>query len=84
MVEAVEHVTFSGNRVRTQGQEVIYITERCVIRLTENGLLATEIMPGIDPARDIVAASDDRVKLPDGAITLPLSILAQAPMGLQL
>ncbi len=81
MVEAVEHVTFSGNRARDLGQEVLYITERCVIRLTEGGLVATEIMPGIDPARDIVAASGGRVRIAEDAITLPLSLLADAPMG---
>ncbi|CAN1565111.1 COG4670 Acyl CoA,acetate/3-ketoacid CoA transferase [Paracoccaceae bacterium] len=81
MVEAVEHVTFSGKRARQLGQEVLYITERCVIRLTETGLLATEIMPGIDPARDIVAASAGRVQIAPDAITLPLSLLADAPMG---
>jgi propionate CoA-transferase len=81
MVEAVEHVTFSGKRALQLGQEVIYITERCVMRLTEAGLLATEIMPGIDPARDIVAASAGRVQIAPDAITLPLSLLADAPMG---
>lgn len=81
MVEAVEHVTFSGNRARDLGQEVLYVTERCVIRLTEGGLVATEIMPGIDPARDIVAASGGRVRIAEDAITLPLSLLADAPMG---
>ena len=81
MVEAVEHVTFSGKRARQLGQEVLYITERCVIRLTDTGLIATEIMPGIDPARDIVAASGGRVQVAPDAITLPLSLLADAPMG---
>ncbi|MCC5966411.1 MAG: acyl CoA:acetate/3-ketoacid CoA transferase [Natronohydrobacter sp.] len=81
MVEAVEHVTFSGKRARAIGQEVLYITERCVIRLSETGLIATEIMPGIDPARDIVAASGGRVQIAPDAITLPLSLLADAPMG---
>ncbi len=81
MVEAVEHVTFSGKRARALGQDVLYITERCVIRLGETGLIATEIMPGIDPARDIVAASGGRVQLAPDAIALPLSLLADAPMG---
>jgi acyl CoA:acetate/3-ketoacid CoA transferase len=81
MVEAVEHVTFSGKRARELGQEVLYITERCVIRLTEAGLVATEIMPGIDPARDIVAASGGRVQIADDAQVLPLSLLADGPMG---
>jgi acyl CoA:acetate/3-ketoacid CoA transferase len=81
MVEAVEHVTFSGKRARQLGQEVLYITERCVIRLDDAGLIATEIMPGIDPARDIVAASGGRVRIAPNAVTLPLSLLADAPMG---
>lgn len=81
MVEAVEHVTFSGNRSRQLGQDVLYITERCVMRLTDTGLVATEIMPGIDPQRDIVEASQGRVQLADDAITLPLSLVADEPMG---
>ena len=63
------------------GQDVLYITERCVIRLGAKGLVATEIMPGIDPVRDIMAASGGRVQIAPDAITLPLSLLADAPMG---
>lgn len=83
MVDKVEHVTFSGARAREQGQEVLYVTERCVIRLGDKGLVATEIMPGIDPARDIVAASHGRVTIAENAVTLPLSLLQKAPMGWQ-
>jgi acyl CoA:acetate/3-ketoacid CoA transferase len=81
MVQAVEHVTFSGARARAEGQEVLYVTERCVMRLGADGLIATEIMPGIDPARDIVAASQGRVRVAEGATVLPLSLLAEGPMG---
>jgi acyl CoA:acetate/3-ketoacid CoA transferase len=81
MVEAVEHVTFSGERAREQGQDVLYITERCVMRMGDTGLVAVEIMPGIDPVRDIVAASQGRVTVAPDAITLPLSLLRDGPMG---
>lgn len=81
MVEQVEHVTFSGERAREQGQDVLYITERCVMRLGEKGLVAIEIMPGIDPQRDIIDASDGRVQVAKDAITLPLSLLRDEPMG---
>ncbi len=84
MVDAVEHVTFAGRRAKARNADVLYITERCVMRLGENGLVAHEIMPGIDPERDIVAASDGRVSVANDATTMPLSLLQDAPMGLQL
>lgn len=84
MVDTVEHVTFSGKRALATGQEVLYVTERCVIRLTESGLLATEIMPGIEPGRDIVEASDGRVRVADDATLMPKALLAAGPMELPL
>jgi len=81
MVDAVEHVTFAGQRALRTGQEVLYVTERCVMRLTEGGLVATEIMPGMDPERDIVAASGGRVSVAENAVTMSKALLADAPMG---
>jgi acyl CoA:acetate/3-ketoacid CoA transferase len=81
MVEAVEHVTFSGARARAQGQDVLYVTERCVMRLDAEGLVATEVMPGVDPARDIVDASAGRVRVAPDAAPMPLALLAEGPMG---
>jgi acyl CoA:acetate/3-ketoacid CoA transferase len=60
---------------------VIYVTERCVIRLMREGLVATEIMPGIIPQTDIVAASGGRVKVATDARAMPKSLLAEGPMG---
>ena len=47
-------MTFSGRRAVALGQEVIFVTERCVIRLLPEGLTVTEIAPGISATRDIV------------------------------
>ncbi len=84
MVDQVEHVTFSGRRARETGQDVLYVTERCVIRLTDTGLVATEIMPGINPVRDIVEASGGRVKVAENAQLMSNSLFMQGPMGLEL
>ncbi|WP_298969063.1 acyl CoA:acetate/3-ketoacid CoA transferase [uncultured Roseobacter sp.] len=84
MVDEVEHVTFSGDRARALGQDVLYVTERCVIRLAEEGLIATEIMPGIDAQRHIVAASSGRVQVAENAKAMPKSLLGAHPMGMTL
>ena len=63
---------------------MLYVTERCVIRLAAEGLVATELMPGIDPARDIVAASHGRVRVAENATVLPLGLLSNRPMVLPL
>lgn len=84
MVDAVEHVTFAGRRARARGQDVLYVTERCVMRLEDDGLVATEVMPGIEPEADIVAASEGRVRVCGNAARMPVSLLAEGPMGLAL
>jgi propionate CoA-transferase len=54
-VEEVGHRTFSGPHAAQQEMDVFYITERCVFRLTAEGLELTEVAPGIDIERDILA-----------------------------
>jgi len=52
-----------------------------VIRLGEGGLVASEIMPGIEPARDIVAASGGRVRVAENASLMPVALLREEAMG---
>jgi propionate CoA-transferase len=54
-VDEVEHRTFSGPYAAEQDKDVLYVTERCVFRLTREGLELTEVAPGIDIERDILA-----------------------------
>jgi propionate CoA-transferase len=54
-VNEVEHVTFSGRTALTTKQPVLYVTERCVFTLSAEGMELTEIAPGVDLQRDILA-----------------------------
>ena len=54
-VETTEQVTFSGEFAARNNKSVIYVTERCVFQLTPEGLELTEVAPGIDIERDILA-----------------------------
>ncbi|HBW34844.1 acyl CoA:acetate/3-ketoacid CoA transferase [Desulfosporosinus sp. BICA1-9] len=55
LLQDVEHITFSGNYARKKGQKVLFVTERAVFRLGEQGLVLEEIAPGIDLQTDILA-----------------------------
>ena len=52
-VERVFKIVFSGHQAIKYGQEVLYVTERAVFRLGENGMILEEIAPGIDLEKDI-------------------------------
>lgn len=57
-VQEVEHRTFSAEQSLKSAQEVMYVTERCIFKLTKAGVLLTEIAPGIDLQKDILAHMD--------------------------
>ena len=43
-----------GKRAREQGQDVTFVTERCVIRLQEGRLVVTELAPWPDVQKDVL------------------------------
>ena len=54
-VDKVRSVSFSAKRAIANGQKVLYVTERCVFRLTPKGLKLVEVYPGIDVEKDILS-----------------------------
>jgi propionate CoA-transferase len=82
-VNKVEHVTFSGEVARLSGKSVLYVTERCVFRLTNEGLELIEIAPGIDLERDILAKMDFAPRIPNQPRLMDRRIFADGPMNLR-
>ena len=83
-VPQVQHVTFSGLRARELGQEVVFVTERCVIRLRPEGLTLTEIAPGISVSRDIVGQTSLDLRISPDLRQMDPRLFRSEPMGLHL
>ena len=58
LVKACEQITFSGRRAVMQNQDVTYVTERCVLKLTAGGIVVTEIAPGVELQSNILDQSE--------------------------
>ncbi|MDX5433350.1 MAG: acyl CoA:acetate/3-ketoacid CoA transferase, partial [Halomonas sp.] len=57
-VQRVDQITFSGRYAQETGKPVLFVTERCVFELIDGEVTLTEIAPGLDVERDILAAMD--------------------------
>jgi propionate CoA-transferase len=82
-VREVEHRTFSGKYSVQRGQSVLYVTERCVFRLADQGLELIEIAPGIDIERDILARMDFRPVMRRDPTIMDERIFRSRPMELR-
>jgi acyl CoA:acetate/3-ketoacid CoA transferase len=80
-VARVDHITFAAGQAGGSGREVVYVTERAVFRLTREGLLLTEVAPGIDPHRDVIEQMGFRPALADPLATMDTRLLRDGPMG---
>ncbi len=82
-IKEVEHRTFSGPYAAQRGKSVLYVTERCVFRLTAEGLELIEIAPGMDLERDILANMAFRPLISPDLKEMDGRIFADAPMELR-
>jgi len=81
-VDSVEQRTFSGPYAAKNEKEVLYITERCVMKLTVEGLEIIEIAPGVDLNRDILDKMDFAPIVREPRLMDP-RIFRAGPMGLR-
>jgi acyl CoA:acetate/3-ketoacid CoA transferase len=84
LVNEVEHVTFSGRRAIEQGQDISYVTERCVMKLTAQGIVLTEIAPGIDLQTHILDQSEFPLTVAKDLKVMAGALFGEANIGLDL
>ena len=82
-IDNVEQITFSGTYAVEKGQPVLYVTERAVFELTEDGLPLIEIAPGVSLENDVLAHMDFKPRIAGDLKTMDFRIFRQEPMGIQ-
>ena len=84
LVTAVEQISFSGPRALAQGQDIIYVTERCVLRLEREGVTVTEIAPGVDLKRDVLAQAEFPLRVANDLRKMDAALFHPALLNLKL
>jgi propionate CoA-transferase len=81
-VERLDQLTYNAKLGWERGQPVTYITERAVFRGGPEGLQLTEIAPGVDLERDILAHMEFQPRVAGDLSEMDARLFRLAPMGL--
>ncbi len=83
-VDKVGQVTFSAKNAIENGQDITYVTERAVFKLTNKGLKLIEIAPNVDLQKDILALMEFKPLIDKNLKRMDLKIFKNAKMNYKL
>jgi len=83
-INEVEQITFNGKYAVEKQQKIIYVTERAVFELRKEGLVLTEIAPGINLEKDILGQMQFKPIISETLKQMDNRIFEDSPMGLKL
>jgi len=81
-VKQVQQISFSGKYALERNQEVLYVTERAVFKLSPKGLELIEIAPGIDLQKDILDMMEFTPVISSNLKIIPKRVFAGGLLGL--
>ncbi|MCI8477904.1 MAG: hypothetical protein HFE97_06085 [Oscillospiraceae bacterium] len=81
-VTGLPQITFNAKYALKNGCKVVYVTERAVFELTEEGILLTEYAPGLDLQRDILDQMEFKPLISHQLKEMDARIFQPEPMGL--
>lgn len=83
MVRQVQQISYNGKLAFQRGQNMYFVTERAVFRLTEDGPMLIEIAQGVDLERDVLGKMEFRPLIAPELKTISTAIYAQGSYGLK-
>jgi propionate CoA-transferase len=84
LVKTLDQISFSGARGTRQQQDVTYVTERCVMKLTNDGIVVTEIAPGVELQANILDQSEFKLIVSPTLKEMDRNLFTPEKMGLQI
>lgn len=82
-LKSLDQITYSADYGLENGQNVTFITDRCVMKPSEKGLVITEAAPGVDIQKDIIDQMEFDPVVADDVKTMDLSIFEDNLMNLK-
>ncbi len=82
-LKSLDQITYSAEHGLELGQNVTFITDRCVMKLSKDGLVITEVAPGVDIRKDIMDQMEFEPLVADDVKTMDSAIFEDKPMGLK-
>jgi propionate CoA-transferase len=83
-VPGVAQITFAGQMARQRHQDVLYVTERAVLRLVDGTLTVIEIAPGVDLQRDVLDRAAVPLQVSEDLKLMDAALFRPEPIGLAL
>ena len=81
-VPAVGQISFNGRLAREKCQSVTFVTERAVFRLERDGLVLTEIAPGVRLKEDVLDLIPFAPRVAENLAAMDARLFTDGPMGL--
>ena len=83
LVQKIQQVSYNAKVARANGQKMVYVTERAVFEMTDEGPMLVEIAKGIDLKRDILDQMEFTPRIAEHLRETPVSLYCEGPFGLR-
>ncbi|MDO4556956.1 MAG: CoA-transferase [Lachnospiraceae bacterium] len=83
LVDKVQQISYNGKLAVERGQNMHFVTERAVFKLTKDGPLLIEIAKGIDLQKDVLDLMGFTPLIAEDLKEIPTNIYGEEPFGLK-